>query len=94
MTSPGWPVIVGGISVRLGDQIAYFDGLTFTRLDDETLRGYLAMHGSEGVAEEAFTYRIVRARSQEPAYPSAYGSVRIRTAQRRTRDEMPVGPLE
>lgn len=41
--------------VELGENVAYFNGLTY-RLDGDTLKIYLALKGSEGVREEAFVF--------------------------------------
>lgn len=45
--------------VKLEENAAYFDGLTFQRISDDTLQGYLVMKTAEGVNEASFTYRLV-----------------------------------
>lgn len=44
---------------KIEDNAAYFDGLTLKRVGLKTLQGYLAMHGSDGMSEIAFTYSAV-----------------------------------
>lgn len=45
--------------VKLAENAAYFDGLTFERVSDDTLKGYLVMETADGPKEVAFTYRLV-----------------------------------
>lgn len=43
--------------VKLTATTAYFDGLTYRRVDADTLKGFLVVEDSEGVRQVDFTYR-------------------------------------
>lgn len=45
--------------VRVDEAAVHFSGLSFYRVDDDTLDGYIVMRTEDGVREETLTYRRV-----------------------------------
>ncbi|MDJ0760523.1 MAG: DUF6265 family protein [Woeseiaceae bacterium] len=52
--------------VRIDPDAIHFSGLSFYRIDDDTIEGYIVMRSESGVREEPLLYRRTAPRSGKP----------------------------